>query len=327
VATEVDLSAQHTLGELAKRTNNKQTLDIATNLSKLAPEIGDAYWVEANRLTDHVHTRAAALPTGTWRAVNEGVSPEAAQTLQVTEPMAYLEDRSEIDELLVKLAPQPRQYRYDEDLLHLEGLAQTIATAFWYSVETTHPKKFDGICTRYNTLSPTPDNVFTAGEDTANLGTSAIIIKWGPGSVFCVYPGNSKTMGIEKNDKGLELITTSGTARLYKWVTQFVFNMGICVRDHRCIQRLANINGTSGEATNQVDEDKLIAMYHNIPGGHDGCVLYCNKLVATQLAIKAKDKPNVFWPTTDAFGRQVIKFWDIPIHVSEMVKNTEAIVA
>lgn len=327
MATEVDVSAQHTLGELAKRTNNKQTLDIATNLAKLAPVIGDAYWKEANRLTDHVHTRAAALPSGTWRAVNEGVDPEAAQTLQITEPIGYLEDRSEIDELLIKLAPQPRQYRYDEDMLHLEGLAQTIETAFWYSVETTHPKKFDGIATRYATLSPTPDNVFNAGEDTANKGTSAYIIKWGPGSVFCIYPGGSKTMGIEKNDMGKELITTSGTTRLYMWVSQFIFNMGICVRDHRCIQRLANINGTSGEATNQVDENKLIEMYNNIPGGHEGCVMYVNKLVMTQLAIKAKDKPNVFWPTKDAFGRPVINFWDIPIHTSEMIVNTEAILA
>lgn len=330
MATEVDVSAQHTLVELAKRTNNKQTLDIANVLSKLMPVVGDAYFQEANRQTDHVHTRATSLPSGTWRAVNEGVDPEAAQTEQVTEPIGYLESRSEIDELLIKLAPDAKKYRHDEDLLHLEGLGQAIETAFWYSVESTHPKKFNGIATRYNALTPTapdPDNVFTAGEDTANKGTSAYMIKWGPGSVFLIYPGGSKTLGIEKNDMGRELITTTGTKRLYKWVSQFVFNMGICVRDHRCVQRLANINGTSGEATNQIDENKLIEMYGNIPGGHEGCVLYVNKLVYTQLAIRAKDKPNVFWPTTDAFGRPVINFWDIPIHVSEMISNTEAIVA
>lgn len=325
MATEVDVSAQLTLAELAKRTNNKEVLDIATTLSKLHPVIADAAWLEANTLTGHIHNRDEALPSGTWRDVNEGVDAEAGQTQQITEPIGYLEGRSEIDELLVKLAPEPKQFRYNEDLLHLEGIGQTIETAFWYGDNVTYPKRIQGICTRYNTLSPTPDNVYDAGS-AANC-TSVYIIKWGQNAVHMIYPANSKTLGIERNDKGLELIVSTGTKKLYKWVTQFVFNLGIVVRDDRCVQRLANINGASGAAANIVDEDKLIEMYFNIPGGHEGCIMYCNKIVASQLAIKAKNKPNVFWPTTDAFGRPVTMFWDIPIHVSEMITSSETAVA
>lgn len=327
MAAEVDVSAQLTFVELAKRTNNKQTLDIAMTLAKLCPVINDATWVEANRLTGHYHTVDEALPSGTWRDVNEGVADSAGQTAQLTEPIAYLEDRSEIDELLVKLAPEPKQFRYNEDLLHLEGLAQTVETAYWYGNRATHVKRINGICTRYNELSPTPDNVYNAGS--ATNCTSAYIIKHGKNSVFNIFPMNSKTLGIEKNDKGLELITTvvASRTRLYKWVTQFIFNLGLCVRDHRCVQRLANINGASGAAANVVDENKLIEMYFNIPNGHEGCVLYVNKIVASQLAIRAKDKPNVFWPSKDAFGRPVTMFWDIPIHVSEMITSSETAVA
>ena len=325
MATEVDVSAQLTLVELAKRTNNKQTLDIAMTLAKLSPVIGDATWQEANRLDTHVHTRDEAIPSGTWRDVNEGVDATAGQTSQLVEPIAYLEDRSEIDELLVKLAPDPRAFRYNEDLLHLEGLAQTVETAFWYGDRGAYPKRVNGICTRYNTLSPTPDNVYTAGS--ATNCTSAYIIKWGVNACSLVYPQNSKTLGIEKNDKGLELIVTTGTKKIYKWVTQFIFNMGIVIRDDRCIQRQANINGAAGAAANVIDEDKLIEMYYNIPNGHEGCVMYVNKIVASQLAIKAKNKPNVFWPTTDAFGRPQTMFWDIPVHVSEMITSAETAVA
>lgn len=329
MAAEVDVSAQLTLVELAKRTNNKQTLDIATVLSKYTPVIGDATWVEANQLTGHVHTRETALAgTGTWRDVNEGVKPTAGQTEQVTEPIGYLEDRSEIDELLVKLAPEPKVFRYNEDLLHLRGLAQTIETAFWYNDLATAPKAVDGFATRYSKLTPTapdPDNVQDAGSGATR--TSVWFIKWGPDSVFLIYPRNSKTLGIEKNDKGLEHIVTTAPAALYKWVTQFVFNMGICVRDHKCVQRLANINGASGAVANLVDINKLIEMYFEIPGGTEGCVMYCNKAIMTQLAIMAKDKPNVIWTTNDAFGRPITKFWDIPIHVSEMITSAETAVA
>lgn len=329
MATEVDVSAQLTLVELAKRTNNKETLDIASVLSKMTPVIADAYWKEANQLTGHIHNRETKLAgSGTWRDVNQGVSPTAGQTEQVTEPIGYLEDRSEIDELLVKLAPEPKIFRYNEDLLHLRGLAQTIETAFWYGNLATAPKAIQGFTTRYNVLTPTapdPDNVQDAGS--AATCTSAWIIKWGPDSVYCVYPRNSKTLGIERHDMGRELITTTAPARLYMWVTQFIFNIGICVRNHKCVQRLANINGASGAVANLVDENKLIEMYYNIPGGTEGCVLYCNKAVATQLAIKAKDKPNVIWPSTDAFGKPILKFWDIPIHVSEMITSAETVVA
>lgn len=326
MAASVDVSAQLTLIELAKRTNNKETLDIATNLSKLTPVLADAYWKEANLLTGHKHTRGAALAgTGTWRDVNEGVSPTAGQTEQVVEPIGYLEDRSEIDELLVDLAPDSRRFRYDEDLLHLEGLAQTIETAFFYSTLATAPKAFDGITTRYNSLSLTPDNVATAGGAT-NL-TSAYFIKWGPNGVFMVYPKNAANLGIERNDKGLELITTTAPARLYKWVTQFKFNIGLCVRDHKCVQRLANINAVEGAAANIIDENKLIQAYENIPGSKEGTVLYMNKQAKIQLAIKAKDKPNVIWSTKDAFGRPVTMFWDVPIHTSEMITIAETAVA
>ena len=322
MAAPVDVSAQLTLIELAKRTNNKETLDIATNLSKLTPVLQDAYWKEANMLTAHKHTRGAALAgTGTWRDVNEGVSPTAGQTEQVVEPIGYLEDRSEIDELLVKLAPDPRQYRYDEDLLHLEGLAQTIETAFWYSNIATAPKAIQGVVPRYNGLSLTPDNVSTAGG-TTNL-TSAYFIKWGPDGVYMVYPKNAMNLGIERNDKGLELITTTAPARLYKWVTQFVFNIGLCVRDHRCVQRLANINAVEGAAANIIDENKLIQGYEQIPGSKEGTILYMNKRAKIQLAIKAKDKPNVIWTTKDPFGRPVTMFWDVPIHASEMITIAE----
>jgi len=316
MATEVDVSAQHTLAELAKRTFNKETLDIANVLAKLSPVIKDAQWYEANGLTEHVHTRAAALASGTWRRINEGVVPDAAQTEQITEPICYLEDRSEIDELLLKLNPEPKKYRYEEDLLHLEGLAQQIETAFFNSDRSTDPDTPNGLAYRYTATSLS--NVFGAGG-TGDDTHSAWMVKWGKNALHLVYPRNSKTLGIQRNDKGLERVTTSTTtqAALYKWVTQFVFNMGIVVRDDRAVQRLANIE-PSGQSY-IVNENYLIEMYNNILvafGDMSGVVLYVSSAVKTQLDIVAKDKPNLIHTMTDPFGKPVTAFWDIPIRVS-----------
>ncbi|MFO7865961.1 MAG: hypothetical protein R6V02_03995, partial [Candidatus Aminicenantes bacterium] len=116
-----DLATTHTLVELAKRTNNKEVLDIAYYMQR-NPLLQDALWQEANGIDSHVHTKASAIPTASIRRANKGVDPSVAQTEQVQEPIIDIEDRSEIDELLVNRAPNPRKYRYNEDILHLEGM-------------------------------------------------------------------------------------------------------------------------------------------------------------------------------------------------------------
>ena len=280
----------------------------------------DAIWGEANQLTGHVHTRRATLATGTWRDINDGVDPTATQTEQVTEPIGLLEDRSEIDEYEVKLAPNPKQFRYDEDLGHLEGNSQTFAGGFLYGDRATTPNGIDGIATRYNDLSL--DNVWDGG---ASGGTSVYFVQWGKREIFLIHPRNGANRVIEMNDKGLELITKTGTKRLYMWVTQFVFNAGIVVRQHRCIQRIANI-ATSG-TSNLFDEDLGIEALIQMKNKGEGAIMYCNKTVLAQLEIIAKDKPNVLHTVVDPWGKPQNYFRGHPIHLLEAIKDDETAVA
>jgi hypothetical protein len=319
------LKDQLTLVELAKRTNNKQMLDIAEVLDKKVPMLRDAVWLEANQLTGHVINRRTYLPTGTFRGVNEGVPKSASQTKQITEPIGRLEDRSEVDEYLIDLAPNPKEFRYDEDIAHVEGLAQTMGDAILYAALATDPLKFDGIQTRYDALSLA--NVWDNGDASSGAVTSAYLIQWGKRKAHFVYPRNLMNEFIRMVDKGQQLVEDGITAgnKFWAYVTQFVFNMGISVWDDRCIQRIANIGpGTA----NNFDIDLGIKALNEMPDEGDGAVLYVNTTVKSQIEIAAKNAadPILRWTKVDGVG-DVLMFKNAPVRVHEKIKNTESVVS
>jgi hypothetical protein len=315
----IDVSAQLTFVELAKRTDNKKLLTIAEILDKRNDLFQDAVWREGNQLTGHKHTQRAALATGTWRDINAGVSPTASQTQQITEPIGLLEARSEVDEELVRISPNPKQFRYEEDIAHVEGLGQTAVTAFLYGNLAVAPSGIQGIATRYNLLANA--NVWGAGGTT---GTAVYFIQWGNDAVHLIYPRGGANRMVEMNDKGLELITTTAPARFYAWVTQFIFHMGIVVRDDRCVQRVCNIEPTG--AANIFNEDLCIQALNAMPYEGKGAIMYCNKTVKSQLEIIAKDKPNVLHTVIDPFGKPQTYFRGHPIHILEGITDAETTV-
>ena len=118
----VSMFAQLTLGELSKRLDPRgNTAVIAEVLAQDNEFLLEAAWLEANGATVNKITRRASLPTGDWRKLNAGVSPEASQTVEVLESIGMLEAYSEVDKDLVNLAPSPRAFRMGEAAAFIEG--------------------------------------------------------------------------------------------------------------------------------------------------------------------------------------------------------------
>jgi len=319
------IADQLTLVELAKRTNNKKMLAIAEVLDKKVPMLRDAVWVEANQLTGHVINQRTYLPTGSFRQVNKGVPKSASQTKQITESIGLIEDRSEVDEYLIDLAPNPKEFRYDEDIAHVEGLAQTMGDAVLYKSLAAEPLAFDGFQVRYNALSKA--NVWDCGDATGDSVTSAYLMQWGKRKVHFVYPRNAMNDFIKMIDLG-KMLVEDGVDSGYKFVafvTQFKFNMGIAVWDDRCIQRIANIGTTTA---NHFDIDLGIKALNEMPNEGQGAVMYVNSTVKSQLEIAAKNGADSIlrWVKVDGIG-DVLYFKNAPIRVHEKIKNTEAVVS
>ena len=314
-------SAYGGLVELANRHCGKEYLGMVNGLAKDLPIIGDSIFTEANDQTCHHHTKTAILPTASRRGLGEGITPTRLVTAPVTEHMSRIEDHVNIDEFELELTGDLRQYRYDEDEAHLEGMKQRIDLDYWYGSHAVDIRSVDGLAARFNKLAV---NVLDNGGDSATL-TSFWFLGHNKKGVFLVYPKNAKNLGIQRNDKGLILIRDSATNKqLFKWVTQFVFNFGVVVRDDRYVQRVCNIETVGAE--NNLDINKLIEAYENLPTT-DGVVAYCNAKVKVQLDIAAKDQHNVVHTEKDPFGKPQLYFYDVPVKKDGSITDEDTIAA
>jgi len=307
------------LAELANRTHNGVTIDLANELTKKIPMLRDAPFKEANDIFSHREGKVKQLPTVTVRGLNEGVAPSAALSRPMVWEMTVIEDLSEIDELALDGVKNKAGQRSQEDVLHLEAVSQEFGRQFWYGDHDADIKELNGLSKLF--CNYTADaNVATCGG-AGNDVTSLWFIQWGFDGTFLVYPRGHANVGVEQIDKGLERVEgpDAGTF-LYKWVTQTRFRWGLVVKDDRCAQRICNIESTG--AANLLDEDLMIAAYNRLPDP-TRAVAYCNGTAKTQLDIIAKDRPSLVHTEKDPFGRPVTYFWDVPIRKSDSLLNTE----
>jgi len=329
-------NSQLTFLELSKSILDKGMIDIAEVMNANQGRIlEDIPWYECNQILSEKVARRATLPHGTWRKVNSGVAKEAASKQVAVEPTALLEARSEIDEALVDNAPNPVQFRRNEDLAFVEGLSQEFAkTLIWGTTEgsaVVAPEEIVGLQQRLAALSLT--TVVDNGGTTASTLTSIYVVNWGRNTVYCIYPAAAAKrgkLGLSTVDKGTEPCLDASDNKFYAYVTQFKWYVGLAVKDELAIGRVPNIDITSGSGKYTFDEDKLIEVLNLGHFEGPGTRIYMNKTIATQGQIRLKDKSNVNWSTSEGLGGlPIMTFSGVPCRRldNNIILNTEEVVA
>lgn len=319
----VDLSAYHTLVEFANRHKHKMLLDIIKS-TKQNPLMTDSIWREANDLTKHTFTRAVSYPTASVRLLNKGAVPNVGQTQPYDEPVRSFENHVNIDEKYEKLEKNFAQYRYSEELLHLEGFSRTFMEQFLYGDPSTTLGEIEGLFTRYNDPS-SQDNVHDEGSTTDDQCSSALMVKWGGDGLFLTYPQGDKNHGINREPRGKVLLVTDSTtgAQAWFWNTVFTLDFGLCAAKDVAVQRLGSI-----DSSNTVDPDNLVTMATNIYeeyGSYENVFLYVNGTVFGQMWKENNATPGLLTPSgrKDPWGNPVWAFNGIPVRLMGGLKNTE----
>lgn len=330
----LSLTGVMTLKELANRLDpgKKMLLPIVEALSQKNTLIDDAVFEEANNGTNHLIVRRTYEPAGSERYINQGVAATSSRTEQFMEPSCVIEDWSETDELLINLAANKEQARFNEDVAHLEGMRKRFAQRLLYG--TGQGLQIAGIQARFNTVDNVScfDNSNGNASVTANK-TSLYVVQWGQKTCHCFYPKGMANVGISAENKGKVTLTElSGTTTLYRDVyrTKFQHAFGLAVKDVRAVQRLANISTTNVDNVDDfsVDSDRIIDMLVNLPYS-DGVktIIYCNRIVYAQLWKMAKDKINVDHDPANPEGKPLIHFGGYPLRIEDQIVSTEAAVA
>lgn len=298
---------------------------VAEVLTKTNRILEDAPWMEANGPTTHTVTRRGNLPTGSLRALNEGVALSKSVTTQAQEVMQMREALSDTDIKLAEISGNVNQFRMINAKGHIMGMGQQLATDIIYGNSATTPKQMTGLMPRVNSLN---DYVISCGgTGGGSVYTSIYAVNWGMGMANMIYPKGSPTFGIEHTDEGMVWTEDAASAKIKVFRDYFKAHGGFVLEDQRCLGRVCNIVTTIG-AANSFNEDKLIELLWNmeVVGDTSGLVLYANRRIMTQAQIALKDKANVTnWAITEGLsGRPVLTFGGHPVKLVDAILNTEA---
>lgn len=334
-----ELSTNVNLLDIAKSLDpDGKTAKVVEVLARMNPLIETLPFVEANQPSGHVTTvRTGALPSAVWRKYNQGVAPNKSARAQITETMGMLEARSEVDEKLAKLNGNLEAFRFSEAIAHVEGINQQVETAFFYgSPSADYP--FMGIAPRYASLTgETKDYIVNCTGSAGSTNTSIYLMVLGENTVHGIYPKGSKA-GIDHQDLGIIDAFDENNKRYRAYADLWRWDMGLCVRDHRAIVRVANIAAadllTAGLAAGTQAKDAatnvlraVIEAKERIPRAvraQGRLVAFMSPRCMTAFKFLGLEKSAAAL-SLDAGEKQAASGWDgIEFVVSDAILNTEA---
>lgn len=323
-----------TLLDYAKREKPGGGIDeIIEVLAASNPILADANVLEGNLPTGHRSTQRATQPSGTWRLLNYGVSPEKSTTVQRDDTCGILTAFSKVDVDVAELNGNEAAFRASEDNAFISGLNSTAATAIFYGNQGTDPEQLHGLSVRYNSTSGDYSNQIISASGSGSDNTSIWFITWGPKTCTLIYPKGSKA-GLASEDHGKELVTDSNGLEYYAYVSEFKWKIGLALLDYRYVIRICNIDVSdlTADAASGADiMDKMVDAYYARPsvdlGNMAKTFVYCNKTIAKFLHKQAQNKSNVNLSIDNPAGNPIVRFLDAPVHVCDNIVSTESAIS
>lgn len=312
---------------------NGQVATVIEMLHETNEILADMTFMEGNLPTGHRTVIRTGLPTVTWRKLYGGVQPDKSQRATITDSCGMLEAYNEVDKALCDLSSDPQAFRLSEAQAQLESMNQALADTIFYGSIAAHPERFEGLTSRFNSLSAAnAENIITgggAGTDNASIW----LVVWGPNTCHGIVPKNSQA-GLQVSDKGQVTIENADGAggRMEGYRMHFRMDAGISVKDWRYVVRIPNIDKSAllADASSGANLPELmfqaLEMVPNLGMGRP--VFYMSRYVRTrfrqQLAALTKNSTLEY---QNIGGHRAAVWNDIPIRRCDALAADEALVS
>lgn len=285
----------------------------------------DAPVMEANDGVVNTSVLRTSLPRAEHRIYNNGVGEAASQTKTVHDYMCEIAMYSNVDKKLLDHAKDKAEILWSESRGILEGMGQTQAEDIIYGNHNVDPSTMMGFASRRTAI----DNktVLDGGGTSASSGslTSLYIVKWGTNRVHMFYPRGSSSIGVQKDDKGIQTVLGQNNKPMEAYQVYYDAEYGLAVRDPRALIRIANINLASVTATTLIE--MILKAKRNLPQGDGTICVYAGSELLGLLDIAAMNKNNVIYNAEDPFGRELLKIRDMRLRQVDAILTTEDYVA
>lgn len=316
-------------------------LDIAEILTQDNDFLNYFNWREGNLITGHRDAARTALPTPSFRAINEGVPVTKGATTQIEETCAMLEDFSQCDRELAILSGNVSGYRLQEGKPHIIGMGHKMAQTLIYGNATADPKSFTGLAPRYNSLSTsvsqTATNVINAGGTGSALRSIWLIVS-GPNTITGLYPKGTKggllhedatshAAGTGENGGGQALLDASGRPYI-GFRDHWLWRCGLMVKDWRYAVRIANIDPatlTKSGSTGADIQDLMVQAVERVQDTSNGRAFFLmDRNLRAFFRRQLVNQKNAFLSMDEVGGRKVMNFSEVPILRTDALQVNEA---
>jgi hypothetical protein len=219
-------------------------LKVVETLTKRRPLLQDMVWREGNMSGGHRISRRRALPSPSWKRINEGIPNAKATQDTVDEACGMLALKNAIDVDLVELNGGAA-YRAKQEMAMGEALMNALEDALFYESTKTHPERIMGLSPRLDALSGIPYSAQVVNSQIAHRRrsdqASMWFINWSDDHVYGIVPKGTAT-GIQYKDMGQVMTPDEDGNEFNAYVGIWKWRCGLCVEDARYVVRLANID-------------------------------------------------------------------------------------
>lgn len=330
------LAGVKTLADWAKEIDpDGDTAAIVELLSQTNDILLDMDWREGNLPTGHRTTQRTGLPTVYWKTFNAGVAPSKSTSAQVDEACGILNAWCEIDKDLADLNGNTAAFRMNEARAFVEAMNIEFASTLFYGNASTDPEEFNGLSTRYSSLSANNGQNIINGDGASSDNASVWLLVWGPMTCHGIFPKGSKA-GLYHYDYGEQTVeTTAGVgsagARLRVYQDEWKWKCGLALKDWRYASRFCNIDISNLVAKSSAADliegmIKQLHVIHNLKMGKP--VFYMNRTVFQMLDIQRYDNAAAAGLTyMDVDGHMIPHFRGVPIRICDALLETESAVS
>lgn len=325
-----------TLVDVASRLDaNGDIAPIAEVLAQNNAILKHIRWKECNMTEGYKHSIRTGIPEPTWRGLYEGVQPTKSTTASVVDVTSNVEMYADVDVDLANLNGNTYAFRLSEQQGSLQGMANSVAAAFYYGDNDKEIRKFTGLATRYNTLAkkvPCSRNCISAIDstytNTPDGYTSIFIVNLD--QFVGLYPKGSR-YGLTHTDKGQVTIEApDGKGYMEAYRDHYKWMPGAALIDWRACARICNIPIKDGEVDLTGDGllKRMIVAKNRIPANlRKNLVMLMPTEVFTALETIALDKSSNAVKIVEAAEQFKTHFFQIPMEADDAISLTEAKVA
>lgn len=315
-----------TIVDLAKKADpNGGIASMVELLAKKNAFLNDIAFKAGNLPTGHKFAARTALPSPTWRKINQGIAASKAQQDTIEESCGMLEGLSKVDVALADLNGNAAGFRADEDNAFFAAFGLEVARALFYETTGTNPERIQGLSVRFDGTGQAANQLVRAEPLASVASTQTVnsvwLVGWSPETIYGIYPKNS-VAGFKSEDLGKLLVKDSGGVNEFlAYVTHHKWSVGLAVQDYRYVSRLVNIDPARFKADASSGPDIPTAMQDQIAALFDTDtvmpVFYMNRATFAMFNKQLMKRSQNFLEYVEKGGRRVPHFLGFPIRISD----------